>query len=106
MLAAASASAQVGPPGGGMGPPPSVGRPPGGGMGTPSPTKGKPGVKAAPGQETHAASNDEATQSLQTQEPTIPQEPLALPPALRKRIGTNADTDVATGKTDKVTRDF
>lgn len=96
-----SARAQVGPggfsPGGASGP---------GGFGTPSPTKARPGAKAAPGQETHAASNAEANQSLQTQEPTLPQDPLAISPQVKKRIGTDVDADVETGRGPKTERDF
>jgi hypothetical protein len=104
-LAPATASGQVG--GGnfqpGMGQSPGS---PGTGLGTPSPTKSKPGVKAAPGMETHAASNAEAAQSLQTQEPTLPQNPLELSPDVKKRIGTSAEREVEVGRAPKVERDW
>ena len=73
---------------------------PGAGMGagpggaTPPPAaRAKP--KAAPtGQpETHAASGSEENPQVQTQEPSLPQEPLAIPPGVAKRIGSSADPD-------------
>jgi hypothetical protein len=103
-LSPATANAQSGPggPGGFSGSPGG----PGGGLGTPSPSKSKPASKAPLGMETHAASNTEATQSLQTQEPTLPEDPLALPPALQKRIGTSADKEVEKGLGPKTERDW
>jgi hypothetical protein len=76
-----SALAQTGGmPGGMMGPPPS-----GGGPG------GKKKPKAQPDQpETHAASGSDDISQLQTQEPTLPQEPLEIPAAVAAHIGTSA----------------
>jgi len=64
---------------------------PGMGLGQPTPSRQSPAPKAPPGQETHAASTEESTQALQTQEPTLPQDPLAIDPKVKKRIGTSAD---------------
>src|SRR5690349_23538454 len=45
--------------------------------------------KAAPqGPETHAAPGEDDQQKLQTQEPSLPADPLAIPPVVRRRIGT------------------
>jgi len=101
-LAASPSAARAQP---GPGGPGGIGQP-GGGFGTPSPTKAKPGAKAAPGAETHAASSAEATQQLQTQEPSLPQDPLAIPKGAEKRIGTDADPDVEKGLGTKTERDF
>jgi hypothetical protein len=57
--------------------------------------------------ETHAASGADEEDRLQTQEPTIPSEPLAVPPEVRKRIGTESDPDrVEKGKGPEIDRDF
>ena len=74
----------------GLGQPGGLGQPPGGGFGGPTPGGSK--KKGAPkpaGPETHAASNEEAQQSLQTAEPSLPADPTAIPPGIAKRIGTN-----------------
>jgi hypothetical protein len=77
LMMASSASAQTGmPPGGAMGPPPSG-------------NAKKP--KAQPDQpETHAASGADEVSPLQTQEPTLPQEPLDVPAAVAAQIGSSA----------------
>lgn len=75
-LMASSAWAQVGMPGGVGGPPP------GGGNSKP---------KAQPDQpETHAASGAEEASPIQTQEPTLPQDPLEIPDKVAAQIGSSA----------------
>jgi hypothetical protein len=68
---------------GGMSPP--SGPPSGGGRGRSKP-KPPPGTP-----ETHAASGAEETPNLQTQEPSLPQEPLEVPEQVQKRIGSSAE---------------
>ncbi len=100
-LAPAAAHAQ------GLGQPGSMGQPPGGGFGGPAPGGSKKkGTPKPAGPETHAASNDEAQQSLQTAEPSLPADPTAIPPSIAKRIGTDVDEEYATGLGNKVERDF
>jgi len=75
-LMASSAWAQVGMPGGVGGPPP------GGGNSKP---------KAQPDQpETHAASGAEEASPLQTQEPSLPPDPLDIPANVASQIGSSA----------------
>jgi len=78
------------------------------GFGTPGagpPAQSAP--KPPPGMETHAAPGAEDNQpKLPTAEPTLPPDPLAIPPTVRKRIGTDADQDVETGLGTKMERDF
>src|SRR5262249_32663068 len=74
-------------------PPPS---PSGTGVGTSVKLPGAQG--AAPGGQGHAAPNAEDVQRLQTQEPSLPPNPLDVPTSVRSRIGTNADTDRWTGE--------
>ncbi|APR78476.1 Hypothetical protein A7982_03823 [Minicystis rosea] len=101
-LAPRVAEAQVGfgQPGGGMGGP--------GGFSAPTPgsssSKKKPAKK--PEEETHAASNTEAVQSLQTQEPTLPQNPLEIPKGLKDKIGTDYAKEPELGRGPKTERDF
>jgi hypothetical protein len=73
------------------------------------PTGGSGKKKAAPKkpeEETHAASNTEAVQALQTQEPSLPQNPLELPKNLKDKIGTDAVREPELGKGPTVERDF
>lgn len=82
------------------------GGPPGGGMGGPPGGKKKAPPKKTPEQETHAASNSEAIQSIQTQEPTLPPDPLEIPQWARSRIGTDFNRDVEKGRGPTTERDF
>ncbi|MFT3770767.1 MAG: hypothetical protein QM820_35535 [Minicystis sp.] len=95
------AEAQVGfgQPGGGMSP---------GGFGGPAPGSGskKKAPAKKPEEETHAASNAEAVQSLQTQEPSLPQNPLEIPKSLKDKIGTDFQKDPELGRGPKTERDF
>lgn len=59
-----------------------------------------------PEEETHAATNVEAVQALETQEPSLPQDPLALPPGLRDRIGTDDVRERDKGRGATTERDF
>lgn len=78
------------------------------GFGQPAP--GPPATQKAPPPnmpETHAASGADEEDRLQTQEATIPQDPLAIPPAVQKRIGTDVDPDsVEKGRGLEVKRRF
>ncbi len=82
-----------GPPGGG-----SFGPPGGGGSGKKKPKK--------PEEETHAASNTEAQQSLQTQEPQLPPNPNEIPKDVKDRIGTDFARDLEKGRGPTIERDF
>jgi hypothetical protein len=84
----------MGPPGGGFTPP-----------GSSSQSKKKAPAKK-PEEETHAASNAEAQQSLQTQEPQLPQNPLDIPKDIKDRIGTDSVREPETGREAKTERDF
>jgi hypothetical protein len=88
--------------GGGAGGPPGAGSfaPPGG-----SGSKKKAAAKK-PEDETHAASNTEAVQSLQTQEPQLPPNPLEVPPDVKARIGTDFSHELEKGRGPTVERDF
>jgi hypothetical protein len=79
-----------------------------GGFGGPTPggDGGKKKQAKKPEEETHAASNAEAVQSLQTQEPSLPQNPLELPKNLKEKIGTDYQRDPELGKGPKTERDF
>jgi hypothetical protein len=104
---ATPAAAQVGfgQPGGGMGRPGGMGGP--GGLSPPSSGSGKKKAAAKkPEEETHAASNAEAVQSLQTQEPQLPQNPLEIPAAAKGRIGTDFARDLEKGRGSTTERDF
>jgi hypothetical protein len=89
--------------GGGMGGPGGPGSfsPPGSGTNSKkkAPTK-------KPEDETHAASNGESVQSLQTQEPQLPQNPLEIPPEVKDKIGTDASHDVERGRGPVTEREF
>ena len=77
-----------------------------GGMGQPPPPAGGGASKAPPaGPETHAATTSEDS-PIQTQEPTLPQDPLAVPPAVAGRIGTNDMTEPELGRGTKTERDW
>ncbi|WP_437604801.1 hypothetical protein WMF20_26780 [Sorangium sp. So ce834] len=89
-LAAPSvAAAQVGFGQPGMGPPPSS-----------APSKPPPGTP-----ETHAAPTSEES-PIQTQEPTLPEDPLAIPPQVKKQIGTNDAGDWEVGRAAEIQRDW
>ena len=75
LAVAGQASAQGRPGAGGFGPP--------GGFAPPSGGSGKKKAPKKPEEETHAASNAEAQQSLQTQEPQLPQNPNELPKEMK-----------------------
>ena len=80
---------------------------PGGFGGPPSSGSGKskkPTPKK-PEEETHAASNPEAIQSLQTQEPVLPRS-LAIPLQVKGRIGTDFQRDLERAKGPTTTRRF
>ncbi len=89
-----SASGQTGMPGGMTGPPQG----PSGGSGA------KP--KAQPDQpETHAASGADEVSPLQTQEPTLPQDPLEIPANVGAQIGSSAAA-IAKTSSEVVERQF
>lgn len=81
-----------------------------GGGGQPGPPGGPPGAqpgKPPPGGETHAApGSDDDDGKLQTQEPSLPQDPLAIPPAAQDVIGTDFGRDFEAGRGTKTERDF
>jgi len=84
-----------------------AGGPPGGGFAPPGGTgKKKAPAKKKEEDETHAASNVEATQSLQTQEPQLPQNPLEIPKDVKERIGTDSAREPETGKGPTTERSF
>ncbi|WP_437668731.1 hypothetical protein [Sorangium sp. So ce131] len=88
-LAAPSvAAAQIGFGQPGAGPPPTSSSPP---PGTP---------------ETHAAPTTTGESPIQTQEPTLPQDPLAVPPAVKKQIGTNDPGEWEVGRAEEIQRDW
>ncbi|WP_437283862.1 hypothetical protein [Sorangium sp. So ce406] len=90
VLAAPSvAAAQVGFGQPGMGPPP-----------TSSPQQPPPGTP-----ETHAAPTSEES-PIQTQEPTLPEDPLAVPPSAKKQIGTNDPGEWERGRAEEIQRDW
>lgn len=73
------------------------------------PTSGNSGAKKKakkPEDETHAASNAEAVQSLQTQEPSLPQNPLEIPKELKDKIGSDYAREPELGRGPKTERDF
>jgi hypothetical protein len=84
--------------GGGMGP--GGFTPPGG------TTSKKKAASKKPEEETHAASSTEAVQSLQTQEPQLPPNPLEIPKDVRERIGTDFSRDLEKGRGPTMERDF
>lgn len=91
-----SALAQGFPPAPGPpGPPPT---PPSGGAPKPSGAPGEP--------EMHAASTEEGILQGQTQEPSLPEDPLAVPPQVARRIGTNDRLEPELGRGTKVERDW
>ncbi|HVY44427.1 MAG TPA: hypothetical protein VHB21_01060 [Minicystis sp.] len=61
---------------------------PGGGGG-----KKKPAQKGPNGEETHAATSNDEQSPVQTAEPTLPPDPLEIPPAIRDQIGTEVDSE-------------
>lgn len=71
--------------------------------GAPTPPASKP-QKPPPGTpETHAApSADESP--IQTQEPTLPTDPLQIPPVVKKRIGTNDIGEWEVGRAEEIKR--
>lgn len=78
-----------------------------GGFGGPAP--GQSGGKKKqkkPEEETHAASTADGQQAIQTQEPTLPQNPLELPKGAKDRIGTDFSRDPELGKGDAFERKF
>lgn len=98
----AAAQAGFGQPGGGF-------TQPGGQLGgstSGKPAKKAPAKKVPESEETHAATTGDGNAAIQTQEPTLPQDPLALPPDVEKRIGTSYDKDDEHGRGTKTERDF
>jgi hypothetical protein len=86
-----------------------MGGPPGGGgfgPGSAGSGKKKPPPKKKDEEETHAASNAETIQSLQTQEPQLPQNPTEIPKDVKDRIGTDFARDKEKGRGPTVERDF
>lgn len=79
---------------------------PGGFGGTPGGSGKKKAAPKKPEDETHAASTAEAQQSLQTQEPQLPQNPLEIPADMKDRIGSDFNLDPETGKGKDLKRDF
>ena len=77
-----------------------------GGFAPPGGTSKKKAPAKKPEDETHAASNVEAVQSLQTQEPQLPQNPLEVPADVKARIGTDASHDVEVGRAPTTERKF
>jgi hypothetical protein len=77
-----------------------------GGFGGPSPGSSKKKPQVPPGQETHAAPNADELQKLQTQEPSIPPNPLLIPPTVGKRIGTDFQAEPETGVGTRIDRTF
>jgi hypothetical protein len=87
-------------PGGGRGlGPPGGFAPPSGGSSSKKKAK-------KPEEETHAASNTEAQQSLQTQEPQLPQNPNEVPKELREKIGTDDAREKEKGRGPTLQREF
>lgn len=88
----------------------SIGAPAGAQVGFGTPGAGPPPgqqQQPPPGMETHAASGADDAQKLQTQEPSLPPDPLYIPPSARKKIGTDSGLDeYEKGKTDDTDRDF
>lgn len=66
---------------------------PGGPGGGPPPSQGRPKQPPPDQPQTHAASGSDEAGQLQTQEPSLPQDPLAVPPAVAKRLGSSADPE-------------
>src|SRR5262249_21041577 len=103
-----TAAAQVGP-GGGFGRGiPGQGVPGSGVPGSGSyPSSRKQPDKKPAGPETHAASGADEGPKLPTTEPTLPEDPLALPKDVKDRIGSDFDPDaVEKGRTEEVKRRF
>ncbi|CAN94709.1 MULTISPECIES: hypothetical protein [Sorangium] len=74
------------------------------GMTQPPPASAPP--KPPPGTpETHAAPTSEES-PIQTQEPTLPEDPLAVPPAVKKQIGTNDVGEWERGRAAEIQRDW
>ena len=71
------------------------------GFGQPGPPQPTP-QKPPPGMETHAAAGADDANKVQTQEPSLPPDPLAIPPSVQKRIGTDTDEDKEIGVGPKV----
>jgi hypothetical protein len=70
----------------------------GGGMGGPGmspPPRGRSKPKPPPDQpQTHAAAGAEDAPPMQTQEPTLPQDPLEIPPEIARQIGSSDDRTI------------
>ncbi len=98
-FARTSAAQGFGQPGmGGMGGmnPPSMGQ---------SPGRARPKPKQE-GPETHAASGAEDTSGPPTQEAALPEDPTKIPAEVADRIGSDAETDVETGRASTTERDY
>lgn len=103
-----AAGAQPGPGPGGFsnGGIPGAGIPGSGVPGSGSPSRKQPDKKPT-GPETHAASGADDGPKLPTQEPTLPEDPLALPKDSKVRLGSDYDPDrVEKGRTEEVKRRF
>ncbi len=83
---------------GGLGPP--------GGIGGPTSSPKKQQKKTPEGEETHAAPTPDSGQNLQTQEPQLPQDPLALPDDVKKRVGSDYVEEPQPGRGTKTEHDF
>jgi hypothetical protein len=68
------------------------------GIGQPQPPGQAPAQPNPNQPETHAASGADDEDRLRTQDPTIPADPLAVPPEAKKKIGTDFDPDIEKGK--------
>lgn len=77
-----------------------------GGFGGPTGGSSKKKAAKKPEDETHAATNAEAVQALQTQEPSLPQNPLELPKGAKQRIGSDYQIDPELGRGPKTEHSF
>lgn len=68
--------------------------------------KAQPTNKGPNGEETHAAATTEDLQRLQTQEPSLPQDPNEIPMIIRGKIGTDSSTEPERGRGTKTERSF
>lgn len=80
---------------------------PGGGGGFGGPPQQQKAPPKQEGPETHAASGADEAPKLPTQDATLPEDPLALPFSVKKRIGSDYDADTAEqGRQAEVKRRF
>lgn len=79
-----------------------------GALNAPAPAPGGPGMMMPGGKmpKTHAASGAESEAKLPTQEPSLPEDPNAIPPQVAEVIGSDAPRDYESGRTRETERSW